>query len=503
MFSVKIHSRDLDRRLDAGFYNPEYLSAQRKVSGFMLETLDSLKEASSPIGYGVVKPRFHESSPTRMVRIQNFEDPFIDLQSAVCIDPEQMNEFRRSTCKQGDILVAIGGYPGRLGILPEFPEGITSVNINQHIVRLRIGDKVDSYYVAAFLMSDFGNKLLSRQVSGSVQAGINVEDFRQLTIPIVGGLAQKYIGEKVRQAERLRAWGNRRYQESLDLFTDAVTSYGYLPKSSESFVWARLDNRLDPAYYDPKYSFFDEEWFLNNSRKLQEFIADGAYGVLPDSNSYGSGDQRFIRATDIRQSNIDPTAFTWVPSDQVAVKAKIKTGDILLEIKGAIEACELAGISLDGAYVNGSIYRFTPKNIQPGYLAFYLRSFVKQLYCDRVSVNNIIAYLDSGSISALPVLRLAAELEDGIEQAFLSHLESTRYAFALIKAAKQLVEALIEGQLIEAELITAEKALQAGNDRLDRHILSRLNTDGIDGQGPALFSDLDELYLLLTQAEGD
>lgn len=503
MFSVKIHSHDLDRRLDAGFYNPEYLSAQRKVSGFVLATLDSIKENSSPIGYGVVKPRFHESSPTKMVRIQNFEDPFIDLQSAACIDPAQMNEFRRSTCKRGDILVAIGGYPGRLGILPEFPKGVASVNINQHVVRLRVGEKVDSYYVAAFLMSDFGNKLLARQVSGSVQAGINVEDFRQITIPLVENVTQKFIGEKVRQAERLRTWGKMRYQESLDLFKDAVKNYGYVPKPSKSFVRTKLDNRLDPAYYDQKYSFLDEEWFLTNTRPLQEFIADGAYGVLPDSNSYGSGDQRFIRATDIRQSNIDPTAFTLVPSDQVATKAKIKTGDILLEIKGAIEACELAGVYLNGAYVNGSIYRFTPKNIKVGYLAFYLRSFIKQLYCERVSVNNIIAYLDLGSISALPVLRLSPEQEDGIEQAFLNHLESARYSFALTKAAKKLLEALIEGHLTEAELIAAENALKAGNDQLDRGILNRMKTDGFDGKGPTLFSDLDELYRLLAQAEAD
>ncbi|MCS8081666.1 hypothetical protein N0457_33235, partial [Pseudomonas aeruginosa] len=68
---------------------------------------------------------------------------------------------------------------------------------------------------------------------------------------------------------------------------------------------------------------------------------------------------------------------------------------------------------------------------------------------------------------------------------------------------KYLVESLIEGQLTEAELLTAEKALQAGNDRLDRVILSRLNTDGIDGQGPVLFGDLGELYQLLSLAEGD
>jgi type I restriction enzyme S subunit len=68
---------------------------------------------------------------------------------------------------------------------------------------------------------------------------------------------------------------------------------------------------------------------------------------------------------------------------------------------------------------------------------------------------------------------------------------------------QNFVEALIEGKLTEAELINAEQALQAGNDYFDRRILTRLKTDGVDGQGPALFSDLDELYHLLTQAAED
>ncbi len=73
----------------------------------------------------------------------------------------------------------------------------------------------------------------------------------------------------------------------------------------------------------------------------------------------------------------------------------------------------------------------------------------------------------------------------------------------LTNAAKLLVEALIEGQLTEAELIVAEQALQVGNDQLDRCIFNRLKIDGVDGQGAALFGDLDELYRLLAQANGD
>lgn len=493
----RVAPSDLGLLMSAQSYRPEITQATRKIKSFPWAPLQSLvKNTISPGPH----PVYGGTYPC--LKTKNVNELLADLEPADFADVKEISNLEKVQVERGDLLINLtgAGSIGRVSIYYGNDLPIT----NQHIARMGIKEAYDEGYVAAFLRTWWGERVLEQGVAGSTgQINMVNEHVRSVPVVLFNAITQKYIGDKVRQAEQLRTWGRRCYQKSLDLFKDAVASCGYLPRPSKNFVWTKLDNRLDPAYYDSKYSFLDEEWFLNNSRPLNEFIADGAYGVLPDSNSYGSGNQRFIRATDIRQSNIDPTAFTWVPSDQVAAKAKIKSGDILLEIKGAIEACELAGSHLNGAYVNGSIYRFTPKNIKPGYLAFYLRSFIKQLYCDRVSVNNIIAYLDLGSISALPVLRLDTELEEGIEQAFLSHFESTRYAFALTKAAKLLVEALIEGQLTEAELITTEKALQAGNDRLDRHILSRLKTDGIDGQGPALFSDLDELYRLLAQAKED
>jgi len=49
--------------------------------------------------------------------------------------------------------------------------------------------------------------------------------------------------------------------------------------------------------------------------------------------------------------------------------------------------------------------------------------------------------------------------------------------------------------------IAAQVQLQSGNDSLDRSILSRLKTDGVDGTGQPLFADLDQLYCLLAQAQ--
>ncbi len=76
------------------------------------------------------------------------------------------------------------------------------------------------------------------------------------------------------------------------------------------------------------------------------------------------------------------------------------------------------------------------------------------------------------------------------------------YAELLTTAAKLLVEALIEGNLQETELKAAQKALQQGDNSLDREILSRLTRKGYNVSGePPIFPDLNDLYKVLQEAE--
>ena len=78
---------------------------------------------------------------------------------------------------------------------------------------------------------------------------------------------------------------------------------------------------------------------------------------------------------------------------------------------------------------------------------------------------------------------------------------ANQIAKKLTSSAKTLVEALIEGQLTEQQLIQAQQALEDGDNSLDQAILSKLSSEGygIDGATP-LFNDVDELYRLLESA---
>jgi type I restriction enzyme S subunit len=502
MFSTRVSSDDLSKRLDANFYNPDFLAAQEKVGRFKLATLDALKAHGYPIGYGVIKPRPQESSSVRMVRIQNFEDPFVEIESAIGIDPEQMQEFQRSACKSGDILVAIGGYPGRLGIVPDFPSSISALNINQHVVRVRIGDKIYRYYLVAFLLSEFGRKLLSRQVSGSVQAGINVEDFREITIPLVSSLSQKYIGDKVHQAERLRAWAKAE-REKIDHYFDSLLNEITLNKPEKRFN--RISNeflipRLNAEYYS--YEFVQVEVGLR--LKFGKLSTIGKLAPTIRTKEKPTGDCRYFEIGDLSTARGAFEQGTFYKKGDAPNNAqrKFDIGDVAISTRrpnrGAIAVIE------DGNpdnFYSVFLARLKPKNLNFGYwLKEFLRHEAGKLLLQQRCTWTTYPVISEDDLETIPIPVIEGDWEyisNFSRQSVL--LENS--ANCLIKAAKHLVEALIEGQLSEAELVSAEQALQAGYDQPDRHILNRLKTDGVDGQGRTLFSDLDQLYSLLQQAE--
>ena len=194
----------LQPRLDPQYYAPENIVNDQRINALAPEPLDSLRDPAVRMSYGVLKPEFVDSPEYRLARIQNFLDPFLNLDACVGISQPHFLKFKRSECLPGDILIAIAGYVGRAALVPTLN---CRLNINQHIARFRphTDERIDPYFLITYLISTTGKRQIQRWVSGSVQAGINLEDLRLLPIPSLQKAAQCYIGNKVRQAELLRA----------------------------------------------------------------------------------------------------------------------------------------------------------------------------------------------------------------------------------------------------------------------------------------------------------
>lgn len=176
--------------------------------------------------------------------------------------------------------------------------------------------------------------------------------------------------------------------------------------------WGRLGEKFMPRLYTPSVqSFFEHLWKAKGARYLREYIANGAYGVLPPGDSYAPElPIRFVRSAEITPNlGIDLDACPQVAEEYFIPKARARKDDVLLAVKGATIASKksVAHVRKDigDAIVNGSIYRMHPKKgVSARLLAIALSSeFAKRQMKLGLVANNGVDYLDKTLIHKIVV----------------------------------------------------------------------------------------------------
>lgn len=197
----------LTSRLDYNFYAPEAISIDERLrDGYQTASLNEIIDKSRQITNGVRGPDL-QPSPFKLVRLQDREGWSIDFDRCLSISDEQFQENRRCQLREHDVVVAIGGYIGHAAIVRRAQPAV----IGQHSAVLPMGENsgVDEGFLVAYLSSHNGAVHLQRYVSGTVQAGINLEDLRDVRIPVPTPEMQRHIGDAVRRADDLSFWSTR------------------------------------------------------------------------------------------------------------------------------------------------------------------------------------------------------------------------------------------------------------------------------------------------------
>ncbi|MCR3909954.1 hypothetical protein NUK47_14360 [Aeromonas hydrophila] len=505
----KVESANLNAaRLDAEYYGTAYVKNAERIASFgNVSTLEEMRKRSVPIRRGIDMPNFvDDATSPLMVTIAAFDDPGINFKGLQRVSKIQHLAFKGSHIKSGDLLVAMGGYAGKAAICPpDTPES----NIGRHTARIVVDEtKADVYYVWAFIRSAVGTLQFERYITGSVQAGINLEDIRDITIASPTGLVQKYIGDKVRQAELLRTWAKALSISIAAQFSDLVKNP--LP-AKVSWVAKKEDldpYRINPKHYDPVVLDLiqrgKDECIRLDSLSALVGTRQIAGGATPKGAQYFDMGILFARVQNVKPLRLDLSDAVYIDqfADEELARSRCAADDIILTITGYPGTASLVTEEDLPVNINQHSVRFNIKEgIEPGYVCAALNSKFLKYQVDRLAIGGTRDALDYPSVGRLLIPRYEAEVEKTIAEQARCVNAAIKLSQRLTSTAKLLVEDLIEGQITEAQLIAAEQALQAGNDMLDRKILSRLKTDGIDGEGAALFSDLDELYRLLALAE--
>ncbi len=141
---------------------------------------------------------------------------------------EEANKFlQRSEVTGGDIVIAITGDIGKVGLIPS---EVKKANINQHLARVRIVKDAFPYFVYMYLCSDKVQRTYKKIKTGLSMPQLSLAQIRDTNIPVVSLPEQQKIAEFLstidtvieKQKETVSAWEERKKGVMQKLFSQEV-----------------------------------------------------------------------------------------------------------------------------------------------------------------------------------------------------------------------------------------------------------------------------------------
>jgi type I restriction enzyme S subunit len=170
-----------------GFTGPWLKASLGDISAF-------ITKGATPTTYGFK----WESSGVLFLRSECVSEHGLDMTQSMFISSAANRALRRSQVTDGDILMTITGYVGRVIRLA----GISSANINQHIARVRINDsKFDRGFVYHFLSQRTVRDHYETIVTGQAYPQISLKQVRETEILAPPVDEQRAICEALNDAD--------------------------------------------------------------------------------------------------------------------------------------------------------------------------------------------------------------------------------------------------------------------------------------------------------------
>lgn len=470
----RISTSDLQDFLTAQTYRPEITQAKNHILSLKNCSLQAV--CTKPIQQGK-SPKYAEKG-LKCIKPKNTNDMLVSIDDIDWIDSSTKAQIQKQKLAYGDIVITRSGSGtiGRASIYCYSEEAYT----NDHLFVVR-PDKADSHYICSFLNSFHGQRLLEAGVSGSTgQLNLSNEHIKSIPLFRPEHKAQKYIGDKVRQAEQLRAWAKRLEgmadRKIKDLFHfNLVDSLTLKPRRMKQQVLSAVS--LAPEFARAA----DSQMTFRNSSKLSNFISKCKCGDPIKSEERVPGPYFYYGASGPIDTH---TEFNF-------------NGKYLIIAQDGSIGC--ANVADGKFWANNHVWVLKVKDEYD--IESICRFLDKHFPCWKgVTTGSVVPKVTSENLlNILIPIDIAKNREIGSKLRLA--VTTAAYAKKLTASAKTLVESLIEGQLTEQQLIQAQQALEDGDNSFDQAILSKLSAEGyaIEGATP-LFSDVDELYSLLEEA---
>ena len=199
---------------------------------------------------------------------------------------EAANEvLKRSEVHGNDILIAITGDIGKVGIIPNTVE---KANINQHIARVRIRKEALPYFVYQYLASDDTQKEYQKIKTGLSMPQLSLEQVRDIVVKIPEFNEQGKIAGCLRRIDTLITLHQRKYEKLVNIKKSMLDKM--FPKNGASVPEIRFKGFTDP-WEQRKLGELSSEFKSGDFISASEIAETGKYPVFGGNGLRGFTDR--------------------------------------------------------------------------------------------------------------------------------------------------------------------------------------------------------------------
>lgn len=281
------------KRLDAEYYQPEYLGLRENLgragSVKLWRDIEG-RFITGPFGSEFNTENYVTDGKYRYVRGKDVKDFFLTDEDNVYIPDEDYMRLKKYSLNEGDILISVVGTPGIASIVDKtIPPAIFSCKSTAYRTKA-----INPFYFIAYLNSSYGRKLLERSVRGAVQTGLNIDDLKDLPVYVPVESDQRAIASIVEQAKASYDESKSLYSQAEEMLLEELRLKDF--EADGELLWnvvnlsdAKAAGRMDAEYFQPKYAqeIHFEKW------RFIDFVGwrTGPYKCM-DRSPQSKGDTR-------------------------------------------------------------------------------------------------------------------------------------------------------------------------------------------------------------------
>ena len=336
--------------------------------------------------------------------------------------------------REGDILMTITGYVGRVIRLQSFRSG----NINQHIARIRINDEgFDPGFIYHYLSQPWIKANYETITTGQAYPQISLTQVRETEIPVLPVSTQRIIAA------------------ALDAADDLVSSLERLIEKKREIKQGLMQELLTGRTRLPGFKGDWVELRVANASHLKARIG---WQGLKTGEYRNSGEYRLVGGTDFRAGRVNwestPFVDKWRYDQDKNIQ--LQEGDVLITKDGTIGKVALVENLPGPATLNSGVFVLRPKHdaYDPRFIFVMLRSRFFEEFVAGLSAGSTINHLYQKDLVTL-ILTVPSAIEE--QKAIARVLLDADDEIAALERRLESARAIKQGMM--QELLTGRTRL--------------------------------------------